>query len=136
MDISTKRGFDVNSKSLGERKVRAVATLLVPTLDSSADGAGDDGQIERPGDSPLVGDLSLEDHDLVGVEFVLAMDILVGVGVLSDQCALLQYVSVLGDALLLSKLLDLGHELMPGDAREWVLDLGLDIGREVGAFDC
>lgn len=63
------------------------------------------------------------------------MDLLVVVWVLGDQGALLQEVNVLSDALLSSKLLNLGHQLMLGDASKRILNLGLQVVREVAGLD-
>lgn len=131
LNVSAVGGVRVEAESDWERKVRTVAALLIPTLDSSANGAGDDCQVERSRNFPFVADLSLEDGDLLGAELLLATDLFVVVWVLSNECALLQVVGVLGDALLSSKLLNLSHKLVLWDASERVLDLCLDICNKV-----
>lgn len=135
LDVSAIGGVGVKAKGLGEGQVGAIASLLVPTLDGGADGAGDDGQVERPGDPPLVADLVLEDGALLGGEFLCAVYLLICVWVLGDEGTLLQVLEVLGDALLVGEVLHLEHELVLWNAGEGVLDLGLDVGREIGVFD-
>lgn len=62
-------------------------------------------------------------------ELILSRDILIALGVLSDQRALLQQVSILDKTLLISKVLHLGHEFVLGNAGKRVLDFRLEIGR-------
>lgn len=104
-------------------------------MDGSTNGAGDDGHVEHLGNAPLVAHLPLKGVDLSVVKLVLSMDLLVVVWVLSYQGALLQEVNVLSDALLSSKLLNLGHQLMLGNASKRILNLGLQVVREVAGLD-
>lgn len=108
-NVSAKVGLLIEAKSLGEGQVCAIATLLVPTLDSSTDGTGDDGHVEHLGNTPLVAHLPSQGVDLSLVQLVLAVDVVDVVGVLCHQGALLEGGNVLGQALLSSKLLDLSH---------------------------
>lgn len=62
-------------------------------------------------------------------ELMLSGDILVVLRVLGDQRTLLQQVSILGKALLISKVLHLSHQFVLGNASKGVLDLGLEVGR-------
>lgn len=71
---------------------------------------------------------------LKGITFILSeldlpREILVVLGVLGDQSTLLEQVGVLGKALLISKVLHLGHEFVLGNAGKRVLDLCLEVGR-------
>lgn len=45
-----------NAKRLRKRDIGPVAARLIPTLHSSTDGAGDDGQVQCLWDAPLVQD--------------------------------------------------------------------------------
>lgn len=126
----------IESKSLGKRQIRAIAALLVPALDSSADGAGQYCHIEHPGNSPLVMHFGPKGITFLWTDLMLSGDILVVLRVLGDQGALLQQVSVLGKALLISEVLHPSQEFMLGNAGERVLDLGIDVGCQVNAADC
>lgn len=119
----------IESESLGERQICAIAALLVPTLDSSADGAGYHCHVEHPGYSPFVMYLGLKGIAFLLSELMLSGDILVVLRVLGDQRALLQQVSILGKALLISKVLHLSHQFVLGNASKGVFDLGLEVGR-------
>jgi len=125
---------------LGEEQVGTVGTGLVPTLDGGANGAGDDGQPESPGQAPLVLDLVLEGELLVLGEGIVAAD---GVEVLTgerggdaklgDEGALAQDGDVVGQTLLVGEGLNIAHQLALGDAGQRVGDLGLDVPVDV---DC
>lgn len=108
---------------LGEEQICAVGTGLVPTLDSSANRAGDDGQPKSPGQTPLVLDLILEGKLLILGQGLVATDGVVvftgergGDAELGDKCTLAQDGEVVGQALLLSEGLDIAHQLALGDA--------------------
>lgn len=125
---------------LGEEQVGAVGTGLVPALDGGADGAGDDGQPESPGQAPLVLDLVLEGELLVVGEGLVAADGVVvvageggGDAQLGNEGALAQDGDVVGQAPLLRKGVDIAHELALGDSGQGVGDLGLDVPVDV---DC
>lgn len=128
-------GTFVNTEGGGERQVGTVAPLLIPTLDSRADRARGDGEVERPGDLPLVRDLPLETKDFGLVEFEFPTDGLELIRVLCDQGALFEVPYVLGEALFFHERFDVGEELVPGDAGEGVLDLGLEVGRQIRLVD-
>lgn len=127
-------GF-VKAQGSRKRQIGAIAALLIPSLDGRTNGAGDDGQVEHLGDAPLVAHLPLQGRDFIVVELLLTVDVLVIVRVLSHQGALLEVVDVLGEALLGSEIVDLGHELVLGDAGQGILDLGLEVVREVSGLD-
>lgn len=125
---------------LGEEQVGAVGTGLVPTLDGGADGAGDDGQPESPGQAPLVLDLVLEDEFLLLGEGVIAADGVVvftgergGDTQLGDEGALAQDGDVVGQAPLVGEGVDTLQQLTPGNAGKRVGNLGLDVPVDV---DC
>lgn len=125
--VSTVGSIFVNAEGGGKRQVCAVATLLVPTLDGSADGTSDDSEVERLGDPPLVGDFLLQNSDFGLVQFECSVDVLKIVGILCDQGALFEILDVLVEALFVDEGVDIGEELVPGDAGEGVLDLGLEV---------
>lgn len=125
---------------LGEEQIGAVGTGLVPTLDGGADGAGDDGQPESPGQFPLVLDLVLEDGLLLLGEGLVAADgVVVGAGEggcdthLGDEGALAQDGDIVGQTLLVGKGVDIAHELALWDPGQGVGDLGLDVAIDI---DC
>lgn len=119
----------IESEGLGKRQIRAIAALLVPALDSSADGAGYYCHVERLRYSPFVVYLGLNGITLFLSELILSGNILVVVGVLSDQRTLLQQFSILDETLLISKVLHLGHEFVFGNSGKRVLDFRLEVGR-------
>lgn len=125
---------------IGEEQVGAVGTGLVPTLDGGANGAGDDGQPESPGQAPLVLDLVLEGELLVLGESLIAADGVVvlagergGDAQLGDEGALAQDGDVVGQALVVGEGVDTLQQLALGNAGKRVGDLGLDVPVDV---DC
>lgn len=96
-------GTFVNAEGGGERQVGTVAPLLIPALDSRADRARGDGEVERLGDPPLVRDLSLETKDFGLVEFEFPTDGLELIRVLCDQGTFFEVPYMLGEALFFHK---------------------------------
>lgn len=78
--------------------------------------------------------LDQDGHFLVG-ELFGTSNVLKVVWVLCHERALAKHFRVLGEALFPDKVLDLGHELGPGDAGERVLDLGVEVLGEIALFD-
>ena len=105
-----------------EVEVRAVGARLVPALDGGADGAGEDGQQQRPGNAPLVQDLVAQGLDLVRAQSLGAGDVLVARGVLGDQRALADEFAVVLEVLEAAEVVDVGQQRASRDADEWVLD--------------
>jgi hypothetical protein len=107
---------------LGEEDGRAVGAGLVPALDGSTDGAGEDGEEQLEGHLPLVGDLHVEDAQLLLVEALVAVDEVSRAGILGHQGALLEHQEVLLQAALLGEHLDVVHQLCARDALERIAD--------------
>lgn len=136
LNVCPKRGIQVESECLGEGQVRAIATLLIPALDGGADGAGDYSQVEHLWNSPFVFYLGLQGHTFFLGKLVLSENIVVILRILGDQRPFLQDIGVLDETFLISKVFNLGYELVLGDSGKRVLDLGIKIGRKVGTVDC
>lgn len=68
-------------------------------------------------------------------ELMLPGKILVILRVLGDQRTLLQQISVLGKTLLVREIFHLGHKLVLRDAIKRVLDLCVEVRREVDPVD-
>lgn len=128
-------GTFVEAERSRKRQICAVAALLIPTLDGSTNRASDDGEVERLGNPPFVGDFCLEDGHLGVVELVLSVNILEVVRVLCDQGTLLEVLGMFAKALFVDEIIDLGHELVSWNAGEGILDLGFEIGGQVGLVD-
>ena len=120
-------GLRVNSVVGREEDGGTVGTGLIPTLDSSTNGAGGDGHEQTPGHAPLVVDFVLENLDLEGSELLLTVDVVDGGGVLGDEGTLPEHGKVLLEALGFGEDFDIGHELFPGETLERVADLGLEV---------
>ena len=111
---------------LGEKDVGSVGACLIPALDSCADGACNDGEVELPGQSPLVLDLFLEDLLFLISQLFVAVDVFVFCRILGDQGALAQDRDVFGQAFLLREGLGAAHQLISWNASQWVLDSAQD----------
>lgn len=136
LDLGPIACVQVDTESLGKGQVGGIATLLIPALDSSSDRACYYCHVEHLGHSPFMVHFVLESCKFFNGELLLSGNTVVVVGVLGDQCSLLQQISVFGEAFLISKVLDLGYEFMLGNPGKWVLDLGFEVCRQIGAMDC
>jgi hypothetical protein len=88
---------------------------LIPTLDSSADGTGDNGEIEGSRLAPFVENLIADIFDFQGGEGVFSVDVLVVGGVLSYESTLADKSCVLSEPFLFSESIDLLEKGVPGN---------------------
>lgn len=82
-----------------------------------------------------MGDFPLQHGGFGLVQFEFSMDVLKIVRVLCDQGALFEVLDVFGEALFVDEGVDIEEELVPGDASEGVLDLGLEVARQIRLVD-
>lgn len=111
-----------NAKNRWKRQVGAVASCLIPTLYSGADGAGDDGEVENLGNAPLVQNLVAQHLNLIRFESLGAVYLFVAGGVLGNESALLQHGEVLVETFVASKVFHIAEELATVDSKKRVLD--------------
>lgn len=108
-----------NAEFDGEGQVGSVRSGLVPSLNSSSDRAGDDGEVERQWMGPFVGSFVAEGLLLVFAEDVEAVEI---VGRLRDQGTALDQVDFVLETFLFREEFDIGHEIRVGNVRERIAD--------------
>ena len=112
-----------NTVVLGKEDSRTVGTSLIPTLDSSANRASNDGQDQAPGHAPLVLDLVSEGLLLGLVEGLGAGDIVTKVlGALGNESTPAQDGDMLLETLRQGEALDIAHQLVVGNALKGVLN--------------
>lgn len=136
LHVGSRCTAQIEAKGLRKEEVRAIAALLIPALDSSADGAGYYCQVKSAVHSLLVIYLGTKRITLFLGELMVSGNILVVLRVLGDQRPLLQQVSVLGKALPISEIPHLRHQLMLRRAGKEVPDLGIDVVRQVCTVNC
>ena len=90
-------------------------------LYSSTDGTEDNREVERSRLLPLVGDLKLESRTFIREK---ALDVLESSRVLGSKSAALEERKDVIEVLLAREFLDVGHQLVFWDTKEWVLDPG------------
>lgn len=111
-----------NAKDRWKRQVGAVASCLIPTLYSGADGAGDDGEVEYLGNAPFVQNLVTQYLNLIRFESLGAVYLFVAVGVLGDQSALLEHGEILVETLVVGEVFHIAEELATVDSKQRVFD--------------
>ncbi len=106
---------------------------MIPTLHSSTDRTGDDGEVKGSRLAPFVEDLVSEIFDFQGAEGVFAVDVLVVGWVLRYKSALADEFRVLGEPLLFGESIDLAEKGVPGNCGERILDSRLLVSSYIEA---
>lgn len=104
-----------------ERKIGSVGAGLIPSLYSRSDGVENDGKVKGLGVPPSVGYFITQCLTVLLVEL---NDVVDAVGVLGDQCTLLEQREDFGKVGPDREGLDILEKLILGDANERVFDPG------------
>lgn len=101
-----------------ETEISTVRTSLVPSLDSGADRADDNGEVERKRVPPAMGGFKAQSLALI----IGQLEIFEVGRVLRDQGASLDKIGVLHEAFLGAEGLDIVHKIIIRDVRQRVGD--------------